>query len=96
LVLIFDFTQCVVTWNDITIPMQQNGSIHSKELSPVDMQDIDAPEILQHATCHMERHITLNQYHKHNHQSMIFKCTHLSRTQQDVLLDLFDQFFFPI
>jgi hypothetical protein len=72
--------------------MQQNGSIHPEGLSPVDMQDIEVPEILQRAICRMERHITSNKYHKHNHQSMIFKCTHLSKTQQNDLLDLFDQF----
>jgi hypothetical protein len=63
--------------------MQQNGSIHPEDLSPVDMQDIEAPEILQHATRRMERYIASNQYHKHIHQSMIFQCTHLSKTQQD-------------
>jgi hypothetical protein len=58
--LIFDFARCAVTWNDITIPMRQNGIIHPEELSPIDMQDIEAPEILQHATRRMERHITSN------------------------------------
>jgi hypothetical protein len=90
LVLILDFTRCAVTWNDVAFPMQQNGSICSEELSPVDIQDIAAPEILQHSTRRMECSVSSNKYHQRNDQAMIIKCIHLSNTQQDTLLVLFN------
>jgi hypothetical protein len=89
--LIFDIKRCAITWNDVAIPMQQNGSIRPEELSPVDIQDIAAPEILQHARRRMECTISSNQYHQRNDQAMIIKCIHLSNTQQDSLLVLFNQ-----
>jgi hypothetical protein len=63
--LIFDFKRCTVKWDEIINPMRQHGSINPEELSPIDSQDLEAPEILQQATKRMERAITSNEYGNH-------------------------------
>jgi hypothetical protein len=40
----------------------------------------------------MERCITSNEYNDHNYRSMVLKCTHLSVSQQDDLLELFARY----
>jgi hypothetical protein len=40
----------------------------------------------------MERCITFNEYNDHNDRSMVLKCTHLSVSQQDDLLELFARY----
>jgi hypothetical protein len=40
----------------------------------------------------MEQRITSNEYNDHNYRSMVIKCTHLSVSQQDDLLQLFARY----
>jgi hypothetical protein len=40
----------------------------------------------------MERRITSNEYNDHNYRSMLLKCTNLSVSQQDDLLELFARY----
>jgi hypothetical protein len=76
--LIFDFLKCIVTWNTLSIPMRQHGSITPEELSIICDQDAEAPEIIHQAVKRIERAITSNEYDSHNYQSMVLKCVHLT------------------
>ena len=52
--LIFDFKRCAVTWDEISIPMRQKGSITLEELTAVDIHDVEAPRIIQKAIKRLE------------------------------------------
>jgi hypothetical protein len=90
--LIFDFQKCIVTWDNLKIPMRKHGSISPEELIILNDQDAEAPEIIHRAVDHIERTITSNEYSSHSYQSMILKCAHLTRDQQNTLMELFAQY----
>ena len=90
--LIFDFKRREVTWEDISVPMRKIGDIKPDELAYIDPQDVEAPEIIQQATKRMERMITPNNYNSYNYKMMILKCIHLTKAQQDILLNLFAEY----
>ena len=90
--LIFDFKRREVTWEDISVPMRKIGDIKPDELAYIDPQDVEAPEIIQQATKRMERMITPNNYNSYNYKMMILKCVHLTKAQQDILLNLFAEY----
>jgi hypothetical protein len=68
------------------------GSFTSSEDYNNSYDDTSTPKIVQTAVKHMERCITSNEYNDHNYRSMVLKCTHLSVSQQDDLLELFARY----
>jgi hypothetical protein len=64
--LLFDFKRHTVTWDEITIPMRQLGSIKPEELAPIDSSDPDIPNIVQKAVKRLEKSITHNDYNTYN------------------------------
>jgi hypothetical protein len=92
LVLAFDFKRNTVSWDELTIPLRQLGSFTSSEAYNNSYDDTSTPKIVQTAVKCMERRITSNEYNDHNYRSMVLKCTHLSVSQQDDLLELFARY----
>lgn len=86
----FDFKQETVTWDDITIPMKQKGTL-SRQINFVDNQDAELPTFMQKATKRLER-ISANAYDKHNYKEMVLRCNHLSTQEQEKLLTLFSSY----
>jgi ribosomal protein L11 len=89
--LIFDFKHYIVSWDDISAPMKKLGEILPEELSFIDPQDAQAPEIIQSATKRMEKAFTSNNYESYSYKSMILKCEHLTKSQQLSLMKLFEE-----
>jgi hypothetical protein len=80
--LIFDFKHYIVSWDDISAPMKKLGRITPDELTFIDPQDVEAPEIVLHATKRMEKAITSNNYESYNYKSMILNCEHLTKSNR--------------
>ena len=72
--------------------MRKHGSINPEELTILNDQDAEAPEVIHRAVNRIERAITSNEYGSHNYQSMILKCVHLTSDQQNTLMELFAQY----
>jgi predicted aspartyl protease len=62
--LIFDFQKHIVSWDEISIPMRQTGTIKPEELTTVSQND---SLLLQKAVNRMDCSITSNTYHNHNY-----------------------------
>jgi hypothetical protein len=90
--LAFDFKGSTVSWDELTIPLHQLGSFTSPEDYNNSYDDTSTPKIVQTAVKRMERCITSNEYNYHNYRSMVLKCTHISVSQQDDLLELFARY----
>jgi predicted aspartyl protease len=90
--LVFDFKRNTVSWDELTNPLRQLGSFTSSEAYNNSYDDTSTPKIVQTAVKRMERRITSNEYNDHNYRSMVLKCTHLSVSQQDDLLELFARY----
>ena len=71
--LIFDFKRQILTWDEISLPMRQLGSIKSNELVTV-----EAPAIIQKAINRLDQSITSNSYNINDYRTMILNCTHLN------------------
>jgi hypothetical protein len=84
--LIFDFQRQVVSWDEISIPMRQKETMSPEVLCNIENE---TPNVLKRAINRGERSITSNFYQDHDYQSMVLKCTHLSKEEQDVTLKLF-------
>ncbi len=87
--LIFDFKRKLVTWDNLTIPMKQRGSIDKETLNNIDNEDKDLPKFMQKATQRLTKGLSANAYDKHNYKEMVLCCNHLSTDQDHALLDLF-------
>jgi hypothetical protein len=90
--LAFDFKRNTASWDELTIPLRQLGSFASSEDYNNPYDDTSTPKIVQTAVKRMEHCITSNEYNDHNYRSMVLKCTHLSVSQQDDLLELFARY----
>jgi hypothetical protein len=84
-----DFQCRIISWDDISIPMRQKGTISTEELCII---EDETPNVLKKAINRVERSITSNSYQDHDYQPMVLNCTHLSKEEQDVLLKLFSQY----
>jgi hypothetical protein len=90
--LAFDFKHNTVSWDKLTIPLRWLGSFTSSEAYNNSYDNTSTPKIVQITMKDMERCITFNEYNDHNDRSMVLKCTHLSVSQQDDLLELFARY----
>ncbi len=90
--LVFDFKHKLVTWDDISIPMKQRGSIDRESLNTIDNEDKDLPPFMQIATQRLTKGLSANTYDKHNYKEMVLRCHHLTTEQQHTLLDLFQPY----
>jgi hypothetical protein len=83
-----------VTWDEITIPMKSTGSIKRQDMANYSIDNTESPPSVQKAVDRMERHLSLNTYDGYNYKNMVLRCSHLSSSQQDTLLELFSNFAF--
>ena len=90
--LVFDFKHSTITWDDVTISMRQHGTLDPQAVQALDPADRDLPTFMQNATGRLTRAITSNMYDKHNYRDMVLRCSHLTKHQQQEMLNLFAQY----
>lgn len=89
----FDYARGTIIWDDVatsmkTIPHVEANSINVDDIDPADK---DLPVFMQKAASKAHT-IKLNIYNKYNYRDMVLKCEHLSKDQQDMLIDLFSNY----
>jgi len=88
----FDYKRGIITWDDVSTVMKSIPRNENNILDNVDPQDVDIPEFMKAVTKKQNVPFRANVYSEYNYSDMVLKCTHLSTTQQDSLIDLFSQY----
>jgi len=88
----FDYNRGIIVWDDVATTMKTITTDSVNSLNDEDPGDIDLPAFMKTATKKAATTFKANNYEKYNYRDMVLKCTHLSPSQQDTLIDLFSSY----
>eukprot|EP00957_Ditylum_brightwellii_P139519 10633238-Ditylum_brightwellii.AAC.1 len=90
--LSFDFKNNILTWDDMSMKMQQHGKLNAATIAAIHPGNEYLPFFVKTKLKHQDKSITANEYDKHNYKDMVWNCTHLTVNQCHQLMDLFSDY----
>jgi len=88
----FDYNRGTIVWDDVATTMKTITTESINSLNGEDPGDTDLSAFMKTATKKAATTFKANNYEKYNYRDMVLKCTHLSPSQQDTLIDLFSSY----